>query len=592
MDDLPQREDEVLDDLAQALTRLTRGGRDLLLSRQLEVALEVIGDERHLAALDTTVEQQQAARQIGRQAQAAREELAVLRQKWEAALAWIREREGLLADVRHELEQKEGVAAQQARHIASREGDLAAAQERVRQLERQLDTTASEVAEKDERLQHRSAEAERLRAEFHNLQQRLQSTQEQLEAAQERIRGFEAAAKRTGGSADQRAEGHPEALSRGSSAQASGVEQATRTGSAAVVPAARSPAGLWTRVADSAFPLRGAMRSVTAGGPGVVAVGHDDGSGQAAVWTSTDGLSWDRVRGQTESLGGGSRHIMYSVTRGGPGLAAVGADAGQGRPAAWTSVDGRAWTRSAIADLDVAGKGIREMRSVAAGGPGLVAVGYDQTRRAAAVWTSTTGESWERLAHDEAVFGGDGQQLMSEVICGGPGLVAVGRARASRQTGLIWVSDDGLTWTRLDAHGSRASYEFLRAMRKREVRSVTRFGTSLVAVGRHVDGPAVWLSEDGFTWSRVAIPPKGGSMSAVTAVGSRLVAVGFRASRPSVWSSHDGLSWSRSEGGHSVFDDGAMHSVAAIDQGVVAVGERGDRPAVWRLLNEAEFGRT
>lgn len=587
MDDLPQREDEVVDDLAQALTRLTRGGRDLLLSRQLEVALEVVGDERHLAALDTTVEQQQAARQMGGQAQAAREELAALRQKWEAALAWIRERERQLADTRHELEQKEGVAAQQARQIASREGDLAAAQERVRQLEQQLDTTASEVAEKDRRLECRSAEAERLQAELDNLQQKLQSTQEQLEAAQERIRGFEAAAKRTGGGTDQRAEERPEAFARGSWAQTPGIlhELPTRQ---IVAP----PAGLWKDAAEALFPRRGAMRSVTAGGPGVVAVGQDDGSGLAAVWNSTDAIFWDRIRGQCESLGGGSRHIMYSVTCGGPGLVAVGADAGQGRPAAWTSVDGRDWSRSAVADLDVAGKGIRQMRSVAAGGPGLVAVGYDQTRRAAAVWTSTTGETWERLAHDEAVFGGDGQQLMSEVICGGPGLVAVGRARASRQTGLIWVSDDGLTWRRLDGHGSRASYEFLRAMRKREVRSVTRFGTSLVAVGRHVDGPAVWTSEDGFTWSRVALPANGGSMSAVTAVGSHLIAVGFRASWPSVWSSQDGLSWSRHELDEKVFRMGAMHSVAATDQGVVAVGERGDLPGAWHFYVGAEFGTT
>ena len=79
------------------------------------------------------------------------------------------------------------------------------------------------------------------------------------------------------------------------------------------------------------------------------------------------------------------------------------------------------------------------MWSVTVGGPGLVAVGYDQGREAAAVWTSSDGRGWERVPHDEAVFGGDDGQAMGSVTAGGPGLVAVGHDEG-RQAAAVWTS--------------------------------------------------------------------------------------------------------------------------------------------------------
>ncbi len=68
------------------------------------------------------------------------------------------------------------------------------------------------------------------------------------------------------------------------------------------------------------------------------------------------------------------------------------------------------------------------MSSVAVGGPGLVAVGaagpFDDLD--AAVWTSPDGITWSRVPHDEAVFGRGGDQEIFIVTAGGPGLVAVG----------------------------------------------------------------------------------------------------------------------------------------------------------------------
>jgi hypothetical protein len=81
------------------------------------------------------------------------------------------------------------------------------------------------------------------------------------------------------------------------------------------------------------------------------------------------------------------------------------------------------------------------MRSVARGGPGLVAVGGDDSE-AAAVWTSADGRQWSRVGHDEAVFGGsDGQLVMNSVVAGEQALVAVGAVGFIDDAAAVWISE-------------------------------------------------------------------------------------------------------------------------------------------------------
>ena len=87
------------------------------------------------------------------------------------------------------------------------------------------------------------------------------------------------------------------------------------------------------------------------------------------------------------------------------------------------------------------GNNDQAMLSVVAGGPGLVAVGYDGPRgyKDAAAWTSPDGLSWARVPHDDAVFGGDDSQGMNSVAAGGPGLVAVGYdASGGEKNAAVW----------------------------------------------------------------------------------------------------------------------------------------------------------
>ena len=123
------------------------------------------------------------------------------------------------------------------------------------------------------------------------------------------------------------------------------------------------------------------MLAVTTGGPGLVAVGADywpSNLSETPVWTSPDGIIWTRVPNDEEVFGGGA--WITSVTAGGPGLIAVGGMNGLGtdEEAVWTSVDGITWSR--VPDDDAL-FGSRVFRVIDR--PGFVAVGEDFDQAAA-----------------------------------------------------------------------------------------------------------------------------------------------------------------------------------------------------------------
>lgn len=359
----------------------------------------------------------------------------------------------------------------------------------------------------------------------------------------------------------------------------------------------------WSRLAyDEAVFGEGfeqVMDSVTAGGPGFVAVGQSDG---AAVWTSTDGLSWFRVPHNEDLFGAG---VMHSVTAGGPGLVAVGTS-DQG--AVWTSLDGFTWSRVPH-DEEVFGGGAgvdyTSMSSVTAGGPGLVAVGIDGHPHGEnvnpVVWTSPDGLNWSRVPYDEAIFGireGVHWTSMASVTAGGPGLVAVGgdsRGSDGRGGAAVWTSVDGITWSRVP-HDEAVFDGWMS--------SVTAGGPGLVAVGWDDMGAVVWTSVDGTTWSRVPHDQEvfgAASMTSVTAGGPGLVAVGTEGNPEGaqvvnavVWTSGDGITWSRVPYDEAVFGTQQpslpaleMRSITASGSRFVAVGSNGQHPTFGATRSDA-----
>jgi len=72
-----------------------------------------------------------------------------------------------------------------------------------------------------------------------------------------------------------------------------------------------------------------------------------------------------------------------------------------------------------------------------------VAVGNDSSGGDfdAAVWTSPDGVVWSRVAHDEAVFGGDANQQVVSVATMESGIVAVGDEESGGDfDAAVWVA--------------------------------------------------------------------------------------------------------------------------------------------------------
>ena len=280
-----------------------------------------------------------------------------------------------------------------------------------------------------------------------------------------------------------------------------------RTWTPATVPPNRLPDETWA-----------VARAVTAGGPGLVAIGWanvgPDASFRVAVWTSSDGLKWSRVPNAPGlALGAGTVDFPEpgprDVAAWSGGLVAVGVGGAAGTSAViWTSPDGRTWTP--VPDLPDAA--LRWAYGVAEGPDGLVVVGgsgvYPEFR--AQAWVSRDGTSWAAVSRPTGIE-------MASVIHWADRLVAVGGAPAS------WVSSGGRTWTGAPSQTSTRGVQ---------LSDVAGVGDRLVAIGSTMrdDGrqPGAWVSEDGLLWSQ---PPQatvfvGGELAAITGFLGRVVVVG------------------------------------------------------------------
>jgi hypothetical protein len=197
--------------------------------------------------------------------------------------------------------------------------------------------------------------------------------------------------------------------------------------------------GSWTRLAlDGAAD--GRVAAIARGPDGLVAVGttgpvgHPTGS---AVWHSADGASWQRVVA-APALAAGQ---VASVTAGGPGFVAVGSDLASTAAMVWLSPDGVTWELAPAQDaFTYHGLGIT-MADVTAGPDGqLVAVGhflFGQQYGQGTAWVSDDGRTWTRMP-DEAVFG-QGEPMA--VIPDGPGYVATGTVGApDNYIPTVWLS--------------------------------------------------------------------------------------------------------------------------------------------------------
>lgn len=233
----------------------------------------------------------------------------------------------------------------------------------------------------------------------------------------------------------------------------------------------------------------GVATAVAAGPASLVAVGRvrtDDGV-KAAAWVSSDGTTWEpvaaldgaavgRFAGDDQDVAG-----MFDVTWADDRYVAVGAECSSlssCRIAAWTSPDGRSWSRAT--DVGLAGR----MRSVAYLGPRLVAVGDNGFNGARGrAWTSVDAMEWIPAAIETA-----SKERPAPLLA----VVAVGHGAIAAGDGYAVQSSDGRSWTRSD-DGALAHGTVLGLAAGAQGIIATGQGAGIEVDGIYERPPAIWL---------------------------------------------------------------------------------------------------
>jgi hypothetical protein len=338
---------------------------------------------------------------------------------------------------------------------------------------------------------------------------------------------------------------------------------------------------VWARVPDEAGVFAGrTILSAAAGPHGLVALG-----GRGHVWTSPDAATWNRVDTYALAIEEQSSS-MAAVTPGGPGLVAVGS-AGEDA-AVWVSSDGQTWQRLALDGEDSRGS---YMEDVAAGEIGLVAVGEDVRRSATGIWFSPDGLEWTKAPYDESVFGGEGNHA-DGVIESASGMAVIGHYDLEEDDSYndlaVWLSNNGLDWSRLPHD------EEVFGAGTIEVDAVTKLGSKIVAMGMYLrdenaedpDDGAVWVSETGTDWIRAPLPRSTFWLSTIGTFGSNLVVMGSWCDvdwncGTGMWTSADGLEWTEDFLDDQMFGDAWVTALVEAGPGLVAAGSKDDRAGVW-----------
>jgi hypothetical protein len=208
-----------------------------------------------------------------------------------------------------------------------------------------------------------------------------------------------------------------------------------------------------------------------------------------------------------------------------------------------------------------------------------------------AVWRSSDGTTWTPLAQSGATFAGDA--FVESLVATPDGLLAWGPAGGSTCTGqgegqatcvppsdVIWRSPDGSNWTR-DASAFAGAW----------LQAIARGTHGFVAIGdMGWDRPAIWLSDTGATWQRLALPAavfadahfstvRATSTGYVLAGGTGSISVsvtgGPMATASKVaagWWSPDGRTWTKATVTRATETGSNLGTISVGSHGLVATG--------------------
>lgn len=252
----------------------------------------------------------------------------------------------------------------------------------------------------------------------------------------------------------------------------------------------------WERVRDDALLGGGelsGMWSVATHAGRLVGVGtaSDHVNVRPLVWTSDDGSRWQRIDG-SPAFGASDDEATWTVTAGGPGLIAVGYGTdqeGDRHPIVWTSSDSDVWRRTELPGRHT------ELLRVAVTSDGLVAVGRNREDPwGTTVWTSEDGEDWRARPTHGHTGEGELPVEVNQAIEIGSRKVAIGTVGPQGvddeiRQGTVWISGEDGVWDASETRVSGATEARMWALAGDE--------RQLVAVGTDEgeDRPAIWVSE-------------------------------------------------------------------------------------------------
>jgi hypothetical protein len=218
------------------------------------------------------------------------------------------------------------------------------------------------------------------------------------------------------------------------------------------------------------------VRGLARGPAGLVAGGwlNAEDLDRAAIWHSTDGTRWERIRlPRAMDREGG----VFDVAGDAEGYVALTAEG------PWRSPDGRSWSR--VADIDATDVIPVELEPTESG-----FVGLGMGEGTAVTWLAGPGGSdWRRLPGDPALAG-----LWEAGLRGsGPHVVAVGSRDGDERIPTAWLLDEG-TWTA----------ETIPAVPGAVPADAAWFGEDLIVVGT---APGADGLPGGAAWKRSVGPP-------------------------------------------------------------------------------------
>src|SRR3984957_10713608 len=352
---------------------------------------------------------------------------------------------------------------------------------------------------------------------------------------------------------------------------------------------------------DGGAPGRLAATHATGGGP--APLGHPAARlaggpggwlavGPQAIWTSPNGQAWTlaSTKGITPMLTGDAMWVLNS-TSGGFLAAGVAADGNHATQAViWTSRDGVTWQRKTAAQLGLAGPGetVQDISYITAHGTATVMSGQVTRDGAtyAGVWLSTDGGSaWTRVTVPADHGAG---AAITGLGSDGSGLLAVRPARSAdgAPDGVAYFSPNGTAWQYAGTIGASAGWN-------PGLVKGSNFG--FVVAGARVAGQLVAFTSTGAggTWQQTGSLGNADTQSVVGATvasAGTIVAVGYTS--PSKVSQQPVFLMANAAGSvrpvslaglaGGAIPELSVNGLAVAGGQQIAVGSTEGYPAVWR----------